>query len=186
MALLDTLLLVRAMPDRPLMAEPQQVLEYLAFGLVAAAWIQVRHPSVTFMQRRARPARAQTVGNDHHASPAATVDGPGDDQLSPHSTPAILEVVVAPHCFGCARARVLAAEVAARYPIVDVRIVDLAQPGSLAPPGLVAIPAYVLDGRLIFTGNPTPDALARTLSLALAGVPFAAQEEAADAPEAAR
>jgi hypothetical protein len=41
-----------------------------------------------------------------------------------------------------------------------VRVVDLAQPAVVAPPGIVAVPAYVLIGRVMFTGNPTPDALA--------------------------
>ena len=42
---------------------------------------------------------------------------------------------------------------------LDVRIVDLDMPDAQAPAGIVAIPAYVLDGRLLFTGNPTPWAL---------------------------
>jgi hypothetical protein len=166
MALFDALLLVGARLGQPLMAEPQQLLEYLVFGLIPAAWSPARRPSAALLQRRASPARAQDAGDDHHASPAATVDSRADDPLSTCSAQAVLEVVVAPHCFGCARARALATEVAARYPTLDVWIVDLAQPESVAPPGLVAIPAYVLNGRLIFTGNPTPDALARVLSMA--------------------
>jgi hypothetical protein len=169
MALFDALLLVAARPGQPLMAEPPQLLEYLAFGCVAAAWIPARHPSAALAQRRASGAGARDMGDDHRASPAAMVDGRADGQLSTRSVQAVLEVLVAPHCFGCARARVLAAEAAARYPSVDVRIVDLAQPESVAPPGLVAIPAYVLNGRLIFTGNPTPGALDRVLALPIAG-----------------
>jgi hypothetical protein len=42
---------------------------------------------------------------------------------------------------------------------------------------LVAIPAYVLNGRLIVTGNPTPDALARVLSLAGTSDSAIVQEE---------
>jgi Thioredoxin domain len=78
----------------------------------------------------------------------------------------VLEVVVVPHCLSCARARSLAATIAMRYPTLDVRVVDLAQPDVVAPPGIVAVPAYVLNGRVMFTGNPTPDALATVQSQA--------------------
>jgi hypothetical protein len=79
-----------------------------------------------------------------------------------------LDVYVAPDCFGCTEARRLASEVARRYPHVVVRVVDLEarlttpnRPLTPAevPVDVVAVPTYVLDGRVIALGNPAPEHL---------------------------
>ena len=149
----------------PVMVDSPQSLEYLVVGLVFAAWAPARGPS------RA-PLRGVEAGphapRDRHArSPKAPHHAARHPSTAPTAR-AVLEVVVAPHCFGCARAQALVAVMAARFPAVEVRVVDLAEPGVTAPPGIVAVPAYVLDGRLLFTGNPTPDALAAALLRATA------------------
>jgi hypothetical protein len=53
---------------------------------------------------------------------------------------------------------------ARRFPDLTVHVVDLAQSTPPLPPSMVAVPAYVLDGTLIFTGNPTVERLATTLA----------------------
>jgi hypothetical protein len=73
-------------------------------------------------------------------------------------------VLIAPHCFGCERAQHLAAETQARFPGLTVRVVDLGQSTAPLPRGVVAVPAYVLNGRLLFTGNPTAEALASAIA----------------------
>ena len=76
----------------------------------------------------------------------------------------VLEVLVAHHCFGCERAQHLAEAARTRFPNLTVRVVDLRHAAGPLPRGLVAVPAYVLNGRLLFTGNPTSDRLFAALA----------------------
>jgi hypothetical protein len=70
----------------------------------------------------------------------------------------ILEIYVAPHCFGCETARDVASMVRARgWPDLEVRLLDLSQPDVIRPPAVFAVPTYVLDGRVISLGNPEQD-----------------------------
>lgn len=68
-----------------------------------------------------------------------------------------LDIYVASHCLAGQEACRLANEVASRFPDVEVRLIDLdeAQP----PEQIVAVPTYVLNGRIISLGNPEPEAL---------------------------
>lgn len=69
-----------------------------------------------------------------------------------------LEVYVSSHCPNCEDARKLADEAAARFPRMRVRVIDLdGRPGSRMPEGVVAVPTYLLDGRVIALGNPYPE-----------------------------
>jgi putative intracellular protease/amidase len=76
-----------------------------------------------------------------------------------------LDVYVAAHCLGSTEARRLAGAAAACFPDLRVRVVDLDRdldgPGGGAPPpgGVVAVPTYVLDGRVVALGNPAPEQL---------------------------
>ncbi len=65
-----------------------------------------------------------------------------------------LDVYVAEHCFGCEEARRLAAAIASRFALLSVRVVDLEHEPDERPESLVAVPSYVLDGRVIALGNP--------------------------------
>ncbi len=77
----------------------------------------------------------------------------------------MLQIVVAGHCFGCAEAERLRAALASSMPAVPVEWIDLEVPESVRPPGVVAVPAYLVDGQLAFTGNPTlQDLQSRLLS----------------------
>jgi hypothetical protein len=74
-----------------------------------------------------------------------------------------LAVYVDRDCPGCARAREIAADIRARARSVVVRIVELADTPDL-PESVVAVPAYVLDGRLISLGNPRKSEILAVLS----------------------
>ncbi len=65
-----------------------------------------------------------------------------------------LDVYIAEHCFGCEEARRLAAMLDSRFATLSVRVVDLEREPDERPEMLVAVPSYVLDGRVISLGNP--------------------------------
>ena len=70
----------------------------------------------------------------------------------------ILEIYVAPDCFGCETARNVARMVRARgWPDLEVRLLDLTEPGVVRPAAVFAVPTYLLDGRVISLGNPEED-----------------------------
>src|SRR5260370_17741285 len=80
------------------------------------------------------------------------------DQLKRQATPC-LEVYVSSQCLNCDEAVRLAEEAAARYPNVVVRVVDLDLEGSPPPDPVVAVPTYLLNGRVVSLGNPYPEEL---------------------------
>jgi thiol-disulfide isomerase/thioredoxin len=70
-----------------------------------------------------------------------------------------LQVYVSSECLNCDEALSLAEEAAARYPDVVVRVIDLDLNGSPPPDPVVAVPTYVLNGRVVSLGNPYPEEL---------------------------
>jgi hypothetical protein len=87
----------------------------------------------------------------------------------------ILEIYVAPDCFGCETARDVARKVRARgWPDLEVRLLDLTEPDVIRPSSVFAVPTYVLDGRVISLGNPEADWLLAQL------MPAAPSPEGAD------
>lgn len=79
-----------------------------------------------------------------------------------------LVVYVSSHCRTCDQAQRLAREAATRFPSVEVRLVDL-DDGEPVPEVVVAVPTYVMDGRVAWLGNPAPEELfARLLRVAVA------------------
>jgi hypothetical protein len=115
------------------------------------------------------PLPAPTVSRSSIVCQVRDVPDPVEYSVRRDEDGAVLEVVMVPLCFSCAQARNLTAEVAAPYPALDVRVVDLGQPGVRVPRGIVAVPVSVLDGHVLFTGHPTPEALTVALSLLRAG-----------------
>lgn len=65
-----------------------------------------------------------------------------------------LEVYVADFCYGCMEARALANEVSTQFPEIEVAIIDLNEPGAERPDAVFAVPTYLLDGELLWLGNP--------------------------------
>ena len=73
-----------------------------------------------------------------------------------------LEIYLSDHCDNCQEARRLA-ELASAVPGVDVHVVDLDATLAKIPGAVVAVPTYILDGRIISLGNPYPNELLRLL-----------------------
>jgi alkyl hydroperoxide reductase subunit AhpF len=77
-----------------------------------------------------------------------------------------LEVYVSSECLNCGEAVRLAEEAAERYPNVIVRVIDLDQlDGNPPPDPVVAVPTYLLNGRVVSLGNPDPQDLFARLQL---------------------
>ncbi len=68
--------------------------------------------------------------------------------------PTRLDIYVADGCTTCAESARLAAVVAAVYPEIDVRVVNLSEAGAVAPPVVVAVPTFVLNDAVLSLGNP--------------------------------
>ncbi len=66
---------------------------------------------------------------------------------------------VSSECLNCGEAVRLAEEAAVRYPDVVVRVIDLDLDGSPPPDPVVAVPTYLLNGRVVSLGNPYPEEL---------------------------
>lgn len=73
-----------------------------------------------------------------------------------------LDIYVADHCANCVEALRLA-ELAGTLPRVDVRVINLDTAPDPVPARVVAVPTYLLDGRVVSLGNPTRDDLLRLL-----------------------
>ena len=72
-----------------------------------------------------------------------------------------LNIYVADHCENCREALRLA-DLAATLPGVDVQVVSLDTYDQI-PQAVVAVPTYLLDGRVISLGNPSPEGLLHLL-----------------------
>ena len=70
---------------------------------------------------------------------------------------ACLEVYVSRQCDNCSEARQLAELAAALHPQLVVHVIEIDH--RPPPEGIVAVPTYVLDGRVISLGNPYPEEL---------------------------
>lgn len=75
----------------------------------------------------------------------------------------ILNIYILEHCFGCDEARRLAEVMAARFTDLLVRVIDLEREPDARPAALVAVPTYILDGKVIALGNPRQTDLVRDL-----------------------
>ena len=82
------------------------------------------------------------------------------------STAMTLTVYVLEHCRGCERARQIARAVHHQLPDVRVRVVNLADGGTV-PSGVVGVPAYVVNGRVVSHGNPRLETLVNLLTPAV-------------------
>ena len=73
-----------------------------------------------------------------------------------------LDIYVDDSCQGCERAEGLAVEVQQWFRSLRVAVHRL-QPGASLPRGVVAVPAYVLDGRVIQYGTPEREQIGEAL-----------------------
>jgi Thioredoxin domain len=79
-----------------------------------------------------------------------------------------LVVYLASHCDNCGEAHRLAELAAEQNPAVRVRVVDVDIDSSQVPEYIVAVPTYVINGRVIALGNPVPEELMAHLRAAVA------------------
>lgn len=70
----------------------------------------------------------------------------------------LVQIVVAPGCTGYNEARRLAAEVKQRFPLASVHLIDILANPSQQPAGVVAVPTYLIDGRIVSLGTPADEA----------------------------
>jgi len=68
-----------------------------------------------------------------------------------------LQVYVSDDCWSCREIRRIVTDISPQFPEVQVEMLDL-ENGS-QPPHVFAAPTYLLDGRVIFLGNPTREQL---------------------------
>ena len=66
-----------------------------------------------------------------------------------------LVIYVAQHCAVCAYAHEVAADIEARFPTVNLRIVDVQTSDEAIPESVFATPTYLLNGRVWSLGNPS-------------------------------
>ena len=64
-----------------------------------------------------------------------------------------LEIYITNQCTNCVEA-LLIAERARGIAGLEVAVIDLDQPGQHVPPRVVAVPTYLLNGRIVSLGNP--------------------------------
>ncbi|MDA1004098.1 MAG: hypothetical protein O3B31_12260, partial [Chloroflexi bacterium] len=78
-----------------------------------------------------------------------------------------LDVYVASDCVGCAAARAVTARARLAYPRVTVAVVDLDVSSIRPPPGVIAVPTFVLNDRVISLGTPSWEQIAAQLEAAI-------------------
>lgn len=76
-----------------------------------------------------------------------------------------LQVVISNHCWGCQKALTLAKLAAERFSELRVAVVNLDEEPLAKPPQAIAVPAYILDGTLLFLGNPSAEELFDRISV---------------------
>ena len=73
-----------------------------------------------------------------------------------------LAVYIEDSCWTCAESRRIVGLVAPLVPTVEIELRDLSD--ERRPPSVFASPTYVLDGQVIFLGNPTVEELVEKLN----------------------
>lgn len=76
-----------------------------------------------------------------------------------------LQVYVEEDCWSCAESRRLIKNIAPLYPNLIVELVDIQK--SAKPATVFAVPTFVLNGKIIFLGNPYPEELRGKIEKAL-------------------
>ena len=74
-----------------------------------------------------------------------------------------LAIYVTDDCWSCAESRRIATEVREEFPEIEVALIDLNS--GTAPAEVFAAPTYLLDGQVIFLGNPRREDLWQRLAL---------------------
>jgi len=89
-----------------------------------------------------------------------------------------LQIYVAHGCPMCVYSRQLAADIPQRFPMVDVRVIDIAELHvSELPDNVFATPTWLLNGRVYSMGNPDPEDLWDRLAMASQQAALKAKED---------
>ncbi|MGD2078734.1 MAG: hypothetical protein PVH18_10145 [Chloroflexota bacterium] len=72
-----------------------------------------------------------------------------------------LDVYISDNCWSCNVTREIVAEIGPQFPSITIELRDIGD--ERRPSCVFATPTYVLDGRTIFLGNPTPEQLQHKL-----------------------
>ncbi len=75
-----------------------------------------------------------------------------------------LEAYVSESCFGCDEARAIAEEMSTRFPNLHVEVINLDEPEAERPPAVFAVPTFLLNGELLWLGNPPRDEAVRQIA----------------------
>lgn len=78
--------------------------------------------------------------------------------------PVNLEVYVERECFVCRRSPALAAEVKAEFPEIHVELINLAEGRGAHRDLVIAVPTFILNGRVFSLGNPALGDLRREVA----------------------
>lgn len=76
-------------------------------------------------------------------------------------------VYISADCMSCREAALMMAEIAQRFPQLATAIINLDEPEAERPDNVFAVPTYVLDGKVLFLGNPYREQMFAKLSAAL-------------------
>ena len=68
-----------------------------------------------------------------------------------------LQVYISDDCWTCEETRRIVADIRPQFPQIQVELLSLNE--VKRPPTVFAVPTYVLNGRVIFLGNPIRDEL---------------------------
>jgi hypothetical protein len=79
-----------------------------------------------------------------------------------------LQVYTSDDCWTCEETERIVSDVAARFPDVEVNVLNLTSPDK--PDEVFAVPTYLINGRIVSLGNPTREELAHKLKKAQNGV----------------
>ena len=88
-------------------------------------------------------------------------------QNSPASRRGQLQVYIHSGCFSCQETLLLVAEIRKRFPQLLTEIISLDDPANETPEEVFAVPTWMLDGRVIFLGNPWREQMYEKLSASL-------------------
>ncbi len=70
-----------------------------------------------------------------------------------------LEVYVVDDCSSCERAQNFVAGIINRYANLKIDLFNLSNPDTISPDNVFATPTYILNGSILFLGNPSLEEL---------------------------
>ena len=80
-----------------------------------------------------------------------------------------LQVYITNNCWSCEESRRIVAEFQPQFPAINMELLDINV--TPRPDNVFAIPTYVLNGRVIYMGNPRRDQLKEKLEQELSNQP---------------